>query len=117
MPRAVDGTRRKERRKAILAKAKGHYGRRSTNFRVAKDSVTKAGQYAYRDRKKKKSVFRSLWITRISAACKSRDINYSRFINGLTKAGVIVNRKAISNMAIEDTKGFDALVEVAKKVL
>ncbi len=117
MPRAVDGTRRKERRKAILAKAKGHYGRRSTNFRVAKDSVTKAGQYAYRDRKKKKSFFRGLWIARISAACKARDINYSLFINGLTKAGVLVNRKALSNMAIEDPKGFDAFVEIAKNNL
>ena len=117
MPRAVDGTKRKERRKLILDQAKGHYGRRSTNFRIAKDSVTKAGQYAYRDRKKKKALFRSLWIARISAACKARDINYSTFINGLNKAGVLVNRKALSNMAIEDAKAFDALVEVAKKNL
>lgn len=117
MPRAVDGTRRKDRRKKILALTKGAYGRRSTNFRVAKDTATKAGQYAYRDRKKKKSFFRALWITRISAACKEYDINYSRFINGLDKAGVTINRKVISNLAIEDKEAFKALVDVAKKSL
>lgn len=117
MPRAIDGTKRKERRKAILEQAKGYYGRRSTNFRVAKDTVTKAGQFAYRDRKKNKSTFRSLWISRINAACKSRDLNYSLFMNGLSKAGVLLNRKALSNMAIEDTPAFDALVELAKKNL
>lgn len=117
MPRAVDGTRRKERRKKILAEAKGAWGRRSTNFRVAKDTVTKAGQYAYRDRRKKKSFFRSLWITRISAACRAYEINYSRFISGLQKAGVEINRKVISNMAIEDKVAFEALVNIAKKSL
>lgn len=115
MPRAVDGTKRKERRKKILKDAKGYYGRRSTNFRIAKDATRKAGQYAYRDRKKKKSTFRALWITRINAACKLRELNYSRFINGLLKAGVNINRKALSNMAIEDPKAFDALVVIAKK--
>ena len=117
MPRATNGTRRKTRRSKILKDAKGYFGRRSTNLRTAKDAVRKAGQYAYRDRKKKKSTFRSLWITRISAACKSRELNYSLFINGLTKAGVIINRKALSNMAIEDPKSFDALVVIAKKQL
>ena len=114
MPRAVDGTRRAERRKKILKQAKGYWGRRGTNFRAAKDAVAKAGTYAYRDRKRKKRDFRRLWITRISAACKTNDINYSRFIYGLGKAGIELNRKALSNMAIEDPKAFSALVEKVK---
>eukprot|EP01155_Anaeramoeba_flamelloides_P023425 Anaeramoba_flamelloidesa7449_33.p3 GENE.a7449_33~~a7449_33.p3 ORF type:complete len:120 (-),score=6.29 a7449_33:293-652(-) len=114
MPRAVDGTRRAERRKKILKQAKGYWGRRSTNFRAAKDAVAKAGVYAYRDRKKKKRDFRRLWITRISAACKQNDMNYSRFMYGLNKAGIELNRKALSNMAIEDPKAFSALVEKSK---
>eukprot|EP01156_Anaeramoeba_ignava_P018218 Anaeramoba_ignava/a91115_32.p1 GENE.a91115_32~~a91115_32.p1 ORF type:complete len:120 (+),score=13.24 a91115_32:347-706(+) len=114
MPRAVDGTRRAERRKKILKDAKGFYGRRSTNFRAAKDAVAKAGVYAYRDRKKKKRDFRRLWITRISAACKQNGMNYSQFMYGLSKAGIELNRKALSNMAIEDPKAFTALVEQSK---
>lgn len=117
MPRAVDGTRRAERRKKILKDAKGFYGRRSTNFRAAKDAVAKAGLYSYRDRKVKKREFRKLWITRISAACKQHDINYSRFMNGLSKAGIELNRKALSNMAIEDPKAFAALVDQSKAAL
>ena len=114
MPRAVDGTKRTERRKKILKQAKGYWGRRSTNYRAAKDAVAKAGLYSYRDRKRKKREFRRLWITRISAACKANNINYSRFMNGLSKAGIELNRKAISNMAIEDPKAFSALVEKSK---
>lgn len=114
MPRAVDGTRRAERRKKILKDAKGFYGRRSTNFRAAKDAVAKAGAYSYRDRKVKKREFRKLWITRISAACKQYDINYSQFMNGVSKAGIELNRKALSNMAIEDPKAFAAVVEQSK---
>ena len=117
MPRAVDGTRRHDRRKKILKSAKGFFGRRKSNFRTAKDAVTKAGQYAYRDRKRRKRDFRRLWITRISAACRNQDITYSRFINGLNKAGVEVNRKAISNLAIEDPNAFEALVTTAKEAL
>lgn len=117
MPRAVDGTRRKDRRNKILKDAKGYYGRRSTNMRIAKDAVTKAGQYAYRDRKRKKRDFRRLWITRISAAVKNEGLNYSQFIHGLTLAGVEINRKALSNMAIEDKVAFSAVVAVAKKSL
>lgn len=116
MPRAVDGTRRADRRKKILKDAKGFYGRRSTNFRAAKDAVAKAGVYSYRDRKRKKRDFRRLWITRISAACKSNGINYSRFIYGLSKSGIDLNRKVLSNMAIEDPKAFSALVEKSKSV-
>ncbi len=117
MPRAVDGTRRKDRRKKILKDAKGYFGRRSTNFRTAKDAVAKAGQYAYRDRKRRKRDFRRLWITRISAACRNEGITYSMFINGLHKSGIELNRKIISNLAIEDKEAFSALVAEAKKAL
>jgi large subunit ribosomal protein L20 len=111
MPRAVDGTRRKDRRKKILKRAKGFWGRRSTNFRTAKDAVMKALTYAYRDRKRKKRDFRRLWIARISAACRSRGMSYSRFMNGLKQTGIVINRKVLSNMAIEDTKAFDAIFD------
>lgn len=117
MSRAVDGTRRHNRRKKILGEARGYWGRRSTNFRIAKDAVAKAGLYAFRDRKRKKRDFRRLWITRISAACGNAGITYSRFMNGLKKAGVEINRKALSNMAIEDAKSFSALVEKAKSAI
>jgi large subunit ribosomal protein L20 len=117
MPRAVDGTRRHDRRKKILKEAKGYWGRRSTNFRAAKDAVAKAGQYAYRDRRRRKRDFRRLWIARISAACRGEGITYSRFMNGLLKADIRLNRKALSNMAIEDPKAFGAVVAEAKKAL
>jgi large subunit ribosomal protein L20 len=117
MPRATDGTRRKNRRKKILKFAKGYFGRRSTNFRTAKDAVAKALSYAYRDRRQKKRDFRSLWITRISAACRENGISYSRFINGLKQADIVINRKALSNMAIEDPKAFATIVEKAKQAV
>lgn len=117
MPRAVDGTRRKDRRQKILKQAKGYRGRRSKLFRTAKDAVTKAGSYAYRDRRRKKRDFRKLWITRISAACRAQDMTYSRFINGLTKAEIQINRKALSNLAIEDPDAFKELVDKARAAL
>ncbi len=117
MPRAVVGTRRKDSRKKLLKQAKGYFGRRSTNMRTAKDAVAKAGQYAYRDRRRKKRDFRRLWITRISAAAQSEGLNYSQFMYGLKKAQVEVNRKALSNLAIEDKKSFSVLVEQAKTAL
>ena len=117
MPRAVDGKKRKDHRKKILKEAKGYWGRRSKLHRVAKDAVAKAGQYAYRDRKVRKRDFRQLWIARISAACREQGITYSRFINGLNIAGIEINRKSLSNMAIEDPKGFSVLVEKAKSSL
>ncbi len=117
MPRAVDGTRRKDRRKKILDQAKGYYGRRSTNHRVAKDAVAKAGQYAYRGRKEKKRDFRKLWIARISAAVRPEGLNYSQFMHGLKMANIDLNRKALSNMAIEDKNAFSLLVQEVKKVL
>ncbi|WP_028975340.1 50S ribosomal protein L20 [Spirochaeta cellobiosiphila] len=117
MPRAVDGTKRKDRRKKVLKQAKGYWGRRKTNIRTAKDAVKKALTYAYRDRKVKKREFRQLWIARISAAARAEGISYSQFINGLNKAEVQINRKALSNLAIEDPKAFSSLVETAKKAL
>lgn len=117
MSRAVDGTKRKEHRKKILKLAKGYWGRRHSNYKVAKDAVTKGLFYAYRDRRDRKGDFRRLWITRISAALTDEGISYSRFINGLTKAGVIINRKALSNMAIEDQVAFKAVVAQAKAAL
>ena len=117
MPRAVDGTRRAARRKKILGQAKGFWGRRSTNFRTAKDAIAKAGVYSYRDRKVKKREFRRLWITRISAACRNEGMTYSRFISGLAKAEITINRKALSNMAIEDPAAFTQLVTKSKAAL
>ena len=117
MPRAVDGTKRKDRRKKILEQAKGYYGRRSTNNRIAKDAVAKAGQYAYRGRKEKKRDFRKLWIARISAAVQAEGLNYSQFMHGLKLAQITLNRKALSNMAVEDKAAFSALVETVKKAL
>lgn len=117
MPRAVDGTKRKNRRKKILKEAKGFWGRRSKLHRTAKDAVRKAGQYAYRDRKVKKRDFRKLWIARISAACKQEGMNYSSFINGLNKADITLNRKILSNLAIEDPATFKVVVDAAKKAL
>lgn len=114
MPRAVDGTRRKNRRQKILKQAKGYKGRRSKLFRTAKDAVTKAGSYAYRDRRRKKRDFRRLWIARISAACKENDFTYSRFIDGLNKSDIQINRKVLSNLAIEDPDAFKELVEKAR---
>ena len=117
MPRAVDGTKRQDRRKKILEQAKGYYGRRSTNHRIAKDAVAKAGQYAYRGRKEKKRDFRKLWIARISAAVQAEGLNYSQFMHGLKLAQITLNRKALSNMAVEDKAAFSALVETVKKAL
>ena len=115
--RAVDGTRRADRRKKILKLAKGFKGRRGTNFKAAKDAVTKALDHAYVGRKDKKHEYRSLWIARINAAVREEGLSYSRFIDGVTKAGIALNRKALSNMAIEDPKAFKAVVEAAKKAL
>ncbi len=115
MPRAVDGTRRKDRRNKILKQAKGYWGRRSKLHRTAKDAVAKSLQYAYRDRRARKRDFRRLWVTRISAACRAEGMSYSRFIEGLNKADIQVNRKALSNMAIEDPSAFKQLVETARK--
>lgn len=115
MPRAVDGTRRSDRRKKILKHAKGFRGRRSLLFRTAKDAVMKALQNSYDHRKQRRRDFRKLWITRISAECRNQGITYSRMIDGLNKAGIVINRKALSNMAIEDKAAFTSLVEKARQ--
>ena len=117
MSRAVDGSKRKEHRKKILKQAKGFWGRRHSNYKVAKDAVTKSLFYAYRDRRDRKGDFRRLWIIRINAACREEGLSYSRFIEGLNKAGIIINRKALSNLAIEDAGAFKAVVARVKAAL
>jgi len=117
MPRAIDGSKRKDHRKKILKLAKGFRGRRGTNYKAAKDAVVKALVHGYVSRRDRKGDMRSLWISRINAAVRAEGITYSRFIEGLTKAGVVINRKALSNMAIEDQAAFKAVVETSKKAL
>ena len=107
----------RKRRKKTLKLAKGYFGAKSKLFRTAKEAVMKSGQYAYIGRKQKKRDFRRLWITRISAACKMNGMNYSTFMNGLKKAGITLNRKMLSEIAIHDAAGFTALVEKAKAAL
>ena len=107
----------RKRRKKVLKLAKGYYGAKSKLFRVAKEAVMKSGQYAYIGRKQKKRNFRSLWITRISAACKMNGMNYSTFMNGLKKAGITLIRKMLSEIAIHDAAAFTALTEKAKAAL
>jgi large subunit ribosomal protein L20 len=114
MSRAVDGTRRKDHRKKILGLAKGFWGRRHSNYKVAKDAVAKALSYAYRDRRDRKGTFRRLWIARINAACRAEGISYSRFIEGLAKAQVVVDRKMLADLAVRDLAAFKAVVEKAK---
>jgi len=117
MPRSVDGTRRKDHRKKILKVTKGFRGRRHSNYKVAKDAAAKALFFAYRDRRDRKGDFRTLWIARINAACRSEGISYSRFIEGCVKAQVKVDRKMLADMAVRDPSGFKAVVESAKSAL
>ena len=117
MARVKGAMMTRKRRKKVLKLAKGYYGAKSKLFRVAKEAVMKSGQYAYIGRKQKKRNFRSLWITRISAACKMNGMNYSTFMNGLKKAGVTLNRKMLSEIAIHDAAAFTALTEKAKAAL
>ena len=105
----------RKRRKKVLKAAKGYYGSKHTLFKTAKQAVMKSGQYAYIGRKQKKRDFRRIWITRISAAAKMNGMNYSTFMNGLKKAGIEINRKMLSEMAIYDAPAFAALCETAKK--
>ena len=104
----------RKRRNKTLKLAKGYWGSKSKHFKMAKQAVMKSGNYAYIGRKQKKREFRQLWITRISAACKMNGINYSQFMNGCKKAGITLNRKMLSEMAINDPKSFAALVETVK---
>ncbi|MBQ7903205.1 MAG: 50S ribosomal protein L20 [Oscillospiraceae bacterium] len=107
----------RKRRNKTLKLAKGYYGAKSKHFKMAKQQVMKSGNYAFAGRKQKKRDFRRLWITRISAAVKMHGMNYSTFMNGLKKAGITLNRKMLSEMAIHDAAAFASLVEVAKKAL
>lgn len=117
MARVKTGTTTKARRKKILKKAKGYFGSKHRLFKTAKEQVMHSGKYAYRDRRANKRNFRKLWITRINAACRENEISYSKFIDGLNKAGVVINRKMLSEMAISDPKAFSELVKVAKDAL
>ena len=117
MSRAIDGTKRNNRRAKILKLAKGFRGDRKANYRPAKDAVVKALNHAYVDRHDKKSNYRSLWIARINAAVRDEGLTYSRFIDGCTKAGIQLDRKVLSNMAIEDPAAFKAVVASAKNAL
>ena len=117
MARAVDGPKRKNHRKKILKLAKGYWGRRHSNYKVAKDAVTKGLFYAYRDRKDRKGDFRRLWIIRINAACRAEGLSYSRLIDGLGKAGISINRKALASLAVNDMPAFKAVVAQAKAAL
>ncbi|WP_194755529.1 50S ribosomal protein L20 [Aliidiomarina indica] len=117
MARVKRGVMARARHKKILKQAKGYYGARSRVFRVAKQAVIKAGQYAYRDRRAKKRQFRQLWIVRINAAARQGGLSYSRFINGLKKASVEIDRKILADIAVHDQAGFSALVAKAKEGL
>ena len=117
MPRVKRGVTAHARHKKVLKKAKGYYGARSKIYRVAKQAVIKAGQYAYRDRRQRKRQFRQLWIARINAAARENGLSYSRLINGLKKAGVEIDRKVLADIAVFDKPGFTAIAAKAKACL
>ena len=117
MPRVKRGVTAKARHKKVLKKAKGYYGARSRVYRVAKQAVIKAGQYAYRDRKQRKRQFRSLWIIRINAAAREHGLSYSVFMNALKKANIEMDRKVLADLAVHDKVGFAAIVEKAKAAI
>lgn len=114
MPRVKRGVTARRRHKKILKQAKGYYGARSRVFRVAKQAVIKAGQYAYRDRKQRKRQFRSLWIARINAAAREHGLSYSRFMGGLHKASIEIDRKVLADMAVNDKEAFAELARIAQ---
>ncbi len=115
MPRARKSTARRSKHKRVLREARGYFGTKSRHFQQAKVALMRAGRYAWRDRRRRRRDFRRLWITRITAACKMRGTRYSLFINGLKLAGVLLNRKMLSQIAIDDPQTFDNLVYSAKK--
>jgi len=117
MARVKRGVVARARHKKVLKQAKGYYGARRKVFRVAKQAVIKAGQYAYRDRRQRKRQFRRLWIVRINAAARQFDMSYSRFMDGLNKAGIEVDRKVLADLAVHDIAAFGALAEKAKASL
>ena len=117
MTRVKGGIVSKNRRRKVLKQAKGYFGSKHRLYKTAQEQLFHSGAYAYRDRKQNKRNFRKLWITRINAACRINNISYSKFINGLTKANIEINRKMLSELAIDDPKAFAALVETSKKAL
>ena len=114
MPRVKRGVTHRRRRSRILKQAKGYYGARSRLFRVAREAVERARAYAYRDRRQRKRQFRALWIVRINAAAREHGLSYSRFINGLSQAGVALDRKILAELAVSDSKAFAELAKLAK---
>jgi large subunit ribosomal protein L20 len=119
MPRTKGGTVTHARHRKVVKQAKGYYARRSTNFKTAKQAVDKANQYATRDRKNRKRQFRALWIQRINAAVRAHDesLTYSRFVNGLAKAGIEVDRKVLADLAVHEPEAFGGIVDKAKAAL
>ncbi|MGB3288474.1 MAG: 50S ribosomal protein L20 [Burkholderiaceae bacterium] len=117
MPRVKRGVTARARHKKVIKAAKGYRGRRGNVFRIAKQAVMRAGQYAYRDRRNKKRTFRALWITRINAACRELGVSYSVFIAGTKKASIELDRKVLADMAVNDKAGFAAVVAQAKSAL
>ena len=117
MPRVKGGTVTRARRKRVLKLSKGYYGSKHKLFKTAKQQVMKSGQYAYRDRRQRKRDFRKLWIARINAAARLNDISYSKLMHGLKVAGIDINRKMLSDLAVNDEKAFAALVDQAKAAL
>jgi large subunit ribosomal protein L20 len=117
MSRVKRGVTGHAKHKKVLKAAKGYYGRRKNTIRIAKQAVEKANQYAFRDRKRRKRTFRALWIQRLNAAVRPFGLNYSRFIDGLSKAGIPIDRKVLSDLAIREPAAFQAIVEKAKAAL
>ncbi len=117
MPRIKRGVVARRRHKKILERAKGYYGARSRVYRVAKQAVIKAGQYAYRDRRQRKRQFRALWITRINAASRANGLTYSRLIDGLRKAQVVLDRRVLADLAVHDKQAFTSIVDKARTAL
>jgi large subunit ribosomal protein L20 len=115
MPRVRPGHATRRRHKKVLRDARGYFGARSKRFRTAKQAVIKAAQYATRDRRNRKRDFRSLWIIRVSAACDTRGMSYSKFMGGLKRAGIFLNRKMLSEVAIHDPAAFDKILDLAKQ--
>lgn len=117
MPRVKTGTVTRARHKKVMKQAKGYFGSKHRLYKTAKEQVMHSGKYAYRDRRQNKREFRKLWIIRINAACRENEISYSKFINGLNKAGVTINRKMLAEIAIDNPKSFTDLVSIAKDAL
>lgn len=117
MPRSTNSPASRRRRKRVIKSARGYFGRKSKLFRYAKEAVDHAGQHAYRDRRRKKRTWRSLWIVRINAACRAHDITYSRFMEGLAATEIALDRKIIADLAVRDEEAFGGLVEKARDAL